>query len=45
MVVHVCSVCGYVYDDEQEGTAFELMNDNYVCPLCGASKDKFRVED
>lgn len=37
--VWVCSVCGYEYD----GTiAFEELPEDYTCPLCNASKDKFK---
>jgi rubredoxin len=44
-----CSVCGYVYDPEKGdpengvdlGTAFEDLPDNWVCPVCGASKEDF----
>lgn len=35
----VCSVCGYVYDQE---TPFEDLPDSYKCPVCGQGKDKFR---
>jgi flavin reductase (DIM6/NTAB) family NADH-FMN oxidoreductase RutF/rubredoxin len=45
-----CSVCGYIYDPElgdpdggiKPGTPFEKIPDNWVCPVCGASKDKFK---
>lgn len=44
-----CIVCGYVYDPEigdpksgvEPGTSFEELPDDWVCPLCGASKDEF----
>ena len=44
-----CTVCGYIYDmDEGDpdngvppGTPFELVPVQWVCPVCGASKDKF----
>ncbi|MDY6836192.1 MAG: rubredoxin [Chloroflexota bacterium] len=44
-----CSVCGYVYDPDKgdpegdiaPGTAFEDLPDDWVCPVCGASKDQF----
>ncbi|MDH4122692.1 MAG: rubredoxin [Thermoplasmata archaeon] len=48
---YVCKYifCRYVYDPAkgdpdngvQPGTAFEDLPDNWVCPKCGASKDKF----
>ena len=49
-----CTVCGYIYDPEQgdseggipPGTPFEKLPDNWLCPVCGASKSEFRkVED
>ncbi len=49
MKSYECSVCGYIYDPAKgdpeggtaPGTAFEDIPDNWVCPLCGASKDQF----
>ena len=38
----VCSVCGYVYDPaEHEGTAFDALPDDWVCPRCRQGKEKF----
>lgn len=47
----VCTVCGWEYDPEvgdpdggiEPGTAFEDIPDDWVCPLCGASKDDFEL--
>ena len=52
MDMYVCSVCGYVYDPEEgdpdndvaPGTPFEDIPDDWVCPVCGASKDEFEKE-
>ena len=49
MAKYKCSVCGYVYDPElgdpdggiKPGTPFEKLPDDWVCPVCGASKDQF----
>ena len=49
----VCSVCGYEYDPAvgdpdngiAPGTAFEDLPDDWVCPVCGASKEEFEAED
>ena len=49
---YVCSVCGYVYDpavgdsDSQiaAGTAFDGISDDWVCPVCGVTKDMFEPE-
>jgi rubredoxin len=48
---YVCEICGYVYDPElgypEDGidpdTAFEDLPDDWVCPVCGADKNMFRV--
>jgi rubredoxin len=36
-----CSACGWVYDEEKEGTKFEDLPDDYVCPVCGVDKSFF----
>lgn len=41
----VCSVCGYIYDEEDSGTAFEDLPDDWVCPACGVGKEAFEKED
>lgn len=49
---YVCQVCGYVYDPVEgdpdngidPGTAFADLPDDWVCPVCGASKDEFEKE-
>ena len=53
MQKYVCDVCGYVYDPAEgdpdngvdAGTAFADLPEDWVCPLCGASKDDFSPED
>ena len=50
---YLCEVCGYVYDpaegDSDNGVApetkFEDLPDDWVCPICGASKEDFSKED
>ncbi|OPX35968.1 MAG: rubredoxin [Desulfobacteraceae bacterium 4484_190.1] len=50
---YVCTVCGYVYDPEQgdpdngvnPGTKWEDVSDDWLCPVCGASKDDFDKEE
>ena len=32
---YVCSICGYVFDEEVEGTPFSELPDTWTCPLCG----------
>lgn len=36
-----CPACGYIYDEEKEGTRFEDLPDDWICPLCGSEKDDF----
>ena len=39
---YVCSICGYVYDPaEHDGVPFEELPDDWKCPRCKQSKDKF----
>jgi len=37
---HVCIICGYVYDG---ALPFGELPDDYVCPICGVTKNKFEV--
>ena len=49
MKKYKCTVCGYVYDPAKgdadgnvpAGTPFEKLPADWVCPVCGASKDDF----
>jgi len=36
-----CPACGYIYDEEKEGSRFEDLPDDWICPLCGSEKDDF----
>ncbi|MEG1528667.1 MAG: rubredoxin [Clostridia bacterium] len=41
MKKYVCSICGYVYDEQKEGVKFSDLPSSWVCPLCGAPKNAF----
>ena len=41
---YICQVCGYVYDEEQEGVKFEDLPEDFACPLCAVGKDQFEAE-
>lgn len=48
-----CTVCRYIYDPVEgdpengiaPGTLFEDLPDEWVCPVCGASKEEFQIVD
>ena len=48
-----CLVCEYVYEEEkgdpangiQPGTKFADIPDDWVCPVCGVSKEQFEKCD
>ena len=48
MEKYVCTVCGYVYDEEKgepdigiaPGTKWEDVPDDFTCPLCSVGKDQ-----
>ncbi|MCL2009198.1 MAG: rubredoxin [Synergistaceae bacterium] len=52
MKKYVCSVCGYEYDPVTgdtdsgiaTGTMFEEIPGDWVCPVCGVTKDMFEPE-
>lgn len=49
---YVCPICGYEYDPVKgdpdsniaSGTPFEELPIDWVCPLCGVSKDDFEIQ-
>ena len=41
---YVCSICGYVYDEDKESLPFPDLSESWVCPLCGAPKSLFETE-
>ena len=52
MKKYVCTICGFVYDEEKglpdeglaPGTKWEDVPDDFVCPECGVGKDMFEVQ-
>lgn len=46
----ICEPCGFIYDPEEgnpdsgidPGTPFEDIPDDWMCPICGATKADFR---
>ena len=49
MKKYICSICGYIYDESlgdpdggiAPGTEWKDVPENFVCPLCGATKSDF----
>ena len=41
---YICSVCGYIYDEEKEKIPFAELPEDWKCPLCGAAKSDFVPE-
>lgn len=40
---YICTVCGYIYDpSENDNVKFEDLNEDWVCPLCGVTKEEFQ---
>ena len=37
-----CIICGHIYDEEKELVKFEDLPDDWICPMCGVGKDKFK---
>lgn len=51
---YICDVCEWIYDPAEgdpgaginPGVAFEDLPDDWVCPVCGVTKDQFsKVEE
>ena len=45
MARYRCTVCGEIYDEEDEGVRFEDLPDDWVCPLCHSPKSAFVLMD
>lgn len=53
MKKYVCDLCGWEYDEAEgmpendiaPGTKFEDLPEDFVCPLCNASKDEFSEKE
>ncbi len=49
MKQYKCTICGHIYDPAkgdpdsgiQPGTPFELIPDDWVCPICGVGKEDY----
>ena len=45
MAQYICSVCGHIYDEDEEGTPFQDLPDDWECPVCGEGKDAFELDE
>ncbi len=43
MAKYICTICNYVYDEEEEGVKFAELEEDWVCPVCGAPTDEFEL--
>ncbi len=41
MAVWICDACGYKYDEDTEGKAWDDLPDDWTCPVCGVGKSMF----
>lgn len=44
MKQYICTVCGYIFDEEKDGK-WEDLPDDWKCPICGAGKSAFKVKE
>ena len=52
MAKFVCTVCGYVYDEDlgdadnniPAGVKFDALPDDWTCPLCSVPKEQFELQ-
>ncbi len=53
MAIWICTVCGFEYNDEdgypdgniEPGTSWDDIPEDFVCPVCGATKDQFEQKE
>lgn len=52
MAKYVCTICGYVYDEDlgesdqgiAAGTKWGDVPEDFTCPVCGVGKEEFKPE-
>lgn len=44
MALFICSICGYVYDEDKETTMWGDIAADWKCPICGAPIDCFKKQ-
>ena len=42
---YICNLCGWIYDEEETGVAWESLPEDFTCELCGATKYEFTPEE
>jgi len=43
-MTYECTVCGYIYDEDAEGTPWRELPDDWECPVCSADTSSFEVK-
>jgi methylamine---glutamate N-methyltransferase subunit C len=41
MAIYTCNVCGYAYDEDKEGTPWDELPEDWVCPVCESGTTMF----
>lgn len=42
---YVCSICGWVYDEDETGVKWEDLPDDFACELCDVGKESFEPQE
>lgn len=42
MGIYKCDICGYLYDEQEQGIQYKELSSEWVCPICGAVKEKVK---
>ncbi|MFC1477313.1 glutamate synthase-related protein [candidate division KSB1 bacterium] len=45
MALYECEICGYIFNESQEGTTWEDLPDDWTCPVCDADKTFFGMNE
>lgn len=45
MAVYECMICGHIFDERREETAWDDLPEGWECPFCKASKALFERLD
>ena len=45
MSKYICNTCGFTFDEEKEGSLWEDLPEDWMCPICGSAKSIFDKDD
>ena len=42
MAKYQCEICGFIYDEDEQGVKFDNLPEDWSCPACGVPKRMYK---